>query len=138
MNSGPLHPDRELIIGVTPGARPDGRLVVALCRAGALGVLDAGRDPSRARAEMALVSDRHGGSFGVRLGARAGLGPDDLPRAVDTVIVADAEVSLVGPHRLAGRRVLAEVTTLAEARSALAAGRPRAGGQGRRGRGEGR
>ena len=29
MTSGPLHPDRELIIGVTPGARPDGRLVVA-------------------------------------------------------------------------------------------------------------
>ena len=122
MNSGPLHPDRELIIGVTPGARPDGRLVVALCRAGALGVLDAGRDPRRARAEMALVSDRHGGPFGVRLGARAGLGPDDLPRAVDTVVVADAEVALLGPHRLAGRRVLAEVTTLSEARSALAAG----------------
>ena len=55
MTSGPLHPDRELIIGVTPGARPDGRLVVALCRAGALGVLDAGRDPVRARTEMDLV-----------------------------------------------------------------------------------
>ena len=79
MNSGPLHPDRELIIGVTPGARPDGRLVVALCRAGALGVLDAGRDPSRARAEMALVAARHDGPFGVRLGGRSGLGADDLP-----------------------------------------------------------
>ena len=58
MTSGPLHPDRELIIGVTPGARPDGRLVVALCRAGALGVLDLGRDAARARAEMALVEAR--------------------------------------------------------------------------------
>ncbi len=120
MTSGPLHPDRELIIGVTPGARPDGRLVVALCRAGALGVLDAGLDPARARAEMALVQARHDGPFGVRLGADAGLGPDDLPRTVDTVLVADA--GLVGPHRAAGRRVLAEATSLGEARAALDAG----------------
>ena len=120
MTSGPLHPDRELIIGVTPGARPDGRLVVALCRAGAVGVLDAGRDAARARAEMALVEARHDGPFGVRLGADAGLGPDDLPRTVDTVLVADT--GLVGPHRAAGRRVFAEATSLAEARAALDAG----------------
>ena len=56
--------------------------------------------------------------------ARRARPPTDLPGAVDTVIVADAEVNLVGPHRRAGRRVLAEVTTLAEARAALAAGAP--------------
>ncbi len=120
MTSGPLHPDRELIIGVTPGARPDGRLVVALCRAGALGVLDAGRDPVRARTEMDLVVARHDGPFGVRLAADSGIAPGDLPDAVDTVVVADAR--LVGPHRAAGRRVLGEATSLVEARSALAAG----------------
>jgi acyl transferase domain-containing protein/NAD(P)H-dependent flavin oxidoreductase YrpB (nitropropane dioxygenase family)/NAD(P)-dependent dehydrogenase (short-subunit alcohol dehydrogenase family) len=120
VTSGQLHLDRELIIGVTPGARPDGRLVVALCRAGALGVLDAGRDPRRARAEMALVEARYDGSFGVRLGPAAGLTPDDLPRAVDTVVVAGS--GLVGRHRAAGRRVLAEATSLAEARAALDVG----------------
>ena len=83
-------------------------------------MLDAGRDPARARAEMALVQARHDGPFGVRLGADAGLGPDDLPRIVDTVLVADA--GLVGPHRAAGRRVLAEATSLGEAQAALDAG----------------
>ena len=120
MTSGQLHPDRDRIIGVTPGARPDGRLVVGLCRAGAVGVLDAGHDPQRARREMALVAARHDGAFGVRLGAESGLAATDLPGAVDTVIATSTE--LVAAHRGAGRRVLAEVTSLAEARDALAAG----------------
>ncbi|HET9612181.1 MAG TPA: beta-ketoacyl synthase N-terminal-like domain-containing protein, partial [Acidimicrobiales bacterium] len=120
MTSGQHHPDRELIVGVTPGARPDGRLVVALCRAGALGVLDLGRDPACAIAEIDLVRQRHPGPFGVRAGRSAGIGPGALPGAVDTVVVADP--GLVADHRAAGRRVLAEVVSLAEARDALAAG----------------
>ncbi|MBN2622890.1 MAG: acyltransferase domain-containing protein, partial [Acidimicrobiales bacterium] len=120
MTSGPHHHDRELIVGITPGSRPDGRLVVGLCRAGTLGVLDLGTDPSRALTEAALVEARHTGPFGVRVTPLAGLGPGELPGAVDTVIVTDP--SLVRPHREAERRVLAEVTSLPEAQAAVTEG----------------
>ena len=114
--------DRELIIGVTPGARPDGRLVVGLARAGALGVLDLGADRSRAEGELALVADRWAGPFGVRVAApgAGGWAPADLPASVDTVVVG--EPALVAAFAGRGRRVLAEVTSLAEARDAAAAG----------------
>ncbi len=114
--------DRELIIGVTPGARPDGRLVVGLARAGALGVLDLGADRARAEGELALVVDRWSGTFGVRVAApgAGGWAPADLPGAVDTVVVG--EPALVAAFAGRGRRVLAEVTSLAEARGAVAAG----------------
>ena len=120
MTSGPLHPDRELIIGVTPGARPDGRLVVALLpRAGARRARRRprpGPGPGRARPRRGPPRRPVRRPARCRRRARA----DDLPRTVDTVVVADA--GLVGPHRAAGRRVLAEVTSLGEARAALAAG----------------
>jgi acyl transferase domain-containing protein/NAD(P)H-dependent flavin oxidoreductase YrpB (nitropropane dioxygenase family)/NAD(P)-dependent dehydrogenase (short-subunit alcohol dehydrogenase family) len=112
--------DRDLIIGITPGWRPDGRLVVGVSRAGALGVLDAGTDADRARAELELVVARHAGEFGVRLADGCALGPGDLPAGATTVVVDSA--GAVEQHDLERRRVLVEVTSLAEARAAAGAG----------------
>jgi acyl transferase domain-containing protein/NAD(P)H-dependent flavin oxidoreductase YrpB (nitropropane dioxygenase family)/NADP-dependent 3-hydroxy acid dehydrogenase YdfG len=105
---------RDQLICSTPVGRPDPGLVVAACRAGALGVVDLGRD--RAEAERALRAVAGlARNFGVRIGADMGL---ELPPSARTVIVAEPEH--VARH--AGRRVLAEVTSLDEARAAIAAG----------------
>ncbi|MDQ1651605.1 MAG: hypothetical protein QOI35_805, partial [Cryptosporangiaceae bacterium] len=109
---------RTAVLGITPFAEPRAALVVAVERAGALGVLDLGRDPARAAAELAAVSRWWAGSFGVRI---AGDYPIGLPSAVDTVVLAPG--TTVDPERLPAKcRVLAEVTSTAQARAAVAAG----------------
>jgi 3-oxoacyl-(acyl-carrier-protein) synthase/NAD(P)H-dependent flavin oxidoreductase YrpB (nitropropane dioxygenase family) len=111
--------DRELVVGVTPFEEPNAPLVVALARAGAVGVLDLGRDPERARAALADVCRWWPGSFGVRVPAGCPLSPIDLPEQVDVVILHEL------PWRwpcTSGRRVLIEVDSLAQAHAALPAG----------------
>ena len=54
------------VIGVCPFESPDARLVCALDRAGALGVLDLGHDARRAREALAVVKVM-AGSFGVHI-----------------------------------------------------------------------
>ncbi|MGH4004608.1 MAG: hypothetical protein ACRDSO_10935, partial [Pseudonocardiaceae bacterium] len=61
--------DRELVLGITPFEEPNAALTVALARAGAVGVLDLGRDAGRARAALADVCQWWPGSFGVRVPA---------------------------------------------------------------------
>jgi acyl transferase domain-containing protein/NAD(P)H-dependent flavin oxidoreductase YrpB (nitropropane dioxygenase family)/NADP-dependent 3-hydroxy acid dehydrogenase YdfG len=122
---------RDLLIGVSPFSRPDPRLVLALVRAGALGVLDAGRDPQRATAAIAELESSAHLAYGVRVCLRSGLDPSNLSQRVDTVLLADhgscganlselrAEVERWGDG---GRRVLVEVRSPIEARLAVAAG----------------
>jgi acyl transferase domain-containing protein/NAD(P)H-dependent flavin oxidoreductase YrpB (nitropropane dioxygenase family)/NAD(P)-dependent dehydrogenase (short-subunit alcohol dehydrogenase family)/acyl carrier protein len=106
---------RDLVIGVSPLAGPNAAVVVAVERAGCLGVLDLGADGKRAFAELRLAERRLGRSFGVRIGRDCQVNPGELPDVVDTILTPQW---LPAP----GRRVLVEVTSLAEARAAVAEG----------------
>ncbi|HWR47450.1 MAG TPA: nitronate monooxygenase, partial [Pseudonocardiaceae bacterium] len=110
--------DRELIVGVTPFEEPNAPLAVALARAGAVGVLDLGRDASWARAALADVRRWWPGSFGVRLPAECPLSPADLPEQVDVVVHESGSQWRCAP----GQRALVEVTSVAQARTAVRAG----------------
>ena len=48
--------DADRILGLTPFGRADSDMVIALCRAGALGVLDLGRDPAVALSRLGFAS----------------------------------------------------------------------------------
>ncbi len=100
---------RELVIGVTPFGEPSARLVVAVERAGGLGVLDLGSDPARARAALAEVARWWPGTFGVRLGA--GTPPVELPAAVDTVVIG---AGWEGPYPNGPHRTFVEITSVAD------------------------
>ncbi|MBL1068753.1 type I polyketide synthase [Streptomyces sp. 7-21] len=129
-NPGPA-PHEPGVLGITPFGEPDARLAAAVCRAGALGVLDLGTGDRRAREELARFLDWAPGPFGIRVSARtvpalpallpqlAGDGPS--PHTV--VLAADAPP---GPAQLPGLpggcRVLKEVTSRQEAAAAAAAG----------------
>ncbi|WP_420803297.1 SDR family NAD(P)-dependent oxidoreductase [Streptomyces spiramyceticus] len=97
-------------------------MVAAAQRAGALGLLDLGRDPDRARTALAALRGR--GPYGVRVPAGCPLTPDELPDAVDTVLLAE-EWWRTGTGEWAAdgrRRLWAEVVSPAEAVAAVAAG----------------
>ncbi|MFC0110321.1 SDR family NAD(P)-dependent oxidoreductase [Kibdelosporangium aridum] len=106
---------RDLVIGVSPFGEPNAALVVAVERAGGLGVLDLGRDRARALAELALVRRRLTGPFGVRLALDCPLSPDELADDVDTIVTPQLVLS-------PGRRVIVEVTSVDEARAAVLSG----------------
>ncbi|MEU7725711.1 SDR family NAD(P)-dependent oxidoreductase [Streptomyces sp. NPDC040724] len=120
---------RDLVVAVSPFEEPRPGIVIAAERAGSLGLLDLGRDAHAARDGLAESGRRLGGSgrYGVRVPAGCPLGPEELPAEVDTVLLADPAWHT--PERVAawaaaaGRpRVWAEVTSLAEATAAVAAG----------------
>ncbi|WP_240687236.1 type I polyketide synthase [Amycolatopsis suaedae] len=100
---------------MSPLGLPNAALVIAVERAGGLGVLDLGTDPVSARDQLAVVERRLGRHFGVRIGAGCPLTAAELPGLVDTIVV---------PHHVPapGRRVLVEVTSVGEARDAVLAG----------------
>jgi acyl transferase domain-containing protein/NAD(P)H-dependent flavin oxidoreductase YrpB (nitropropane dioxygenase family) len=106
--------DRDLVMGITPFHEPNADLVVAIERAGFLGVLDLGQDAVAARAALERVRRRLGRPFGVRISGGCALSPVDLPPEVDTVLVDP-----VGAWGTCAGRVLAEVTSAQEAREAL-------------------
>ncbi|WP_235470918.1 type I polyketide synthase, partial [Streptomyces platensis] len=127
---------RDLIVALSPFEEPWERIVLAAARAGALGLLDLGRDPGPARAALARLGEL---PYGVRIPVGCPLTPADLPAAVDTVLLADprawatpgpeaAPAHSPAPGRPADwadggrRRVWAEVTSPEEAAAACAAG----------------
>ncbi|MFG2999931.1 SDR family NAD(P)-dependent oxidoreductase [Streptomyces sp. NPDC048340] len=144
--SPPSSATRDLVVAVTPFEEPNAGITAAAERAGALGLLDLGRDPDAARAAFAELGRRLGGGggrggggggrgrggpggdrrYGVRVPAGCALGPGELPAGVDTVLLADPADHT--PERVAGwaagglRRVWAEAVSPAEARTAVAAG----------------
>lgn len=110
--------NQELVVGITPFEEPNAALAVALARAGAVGVLNLGRDAGRARAALADVCRWWEGAFGVRVPTECSLRPIDLPEQVDLVVLGPSS-----PWPFAsGRRTLAEVVSLAEAQAAVRAG----------------
>ncbi|MGI5500419.1 SDR family oxidoreductase [Lentzea sp. CA-135723] len=107
--------DRDRVLCLSPFSAPNPALVVAAERAGALGVLDLG---AHAAADLARVAARHPRSFGVRLHGPLAV---PLPEAVDTVVV---DLARCRPNlaELGERRVLAVVTSVAEAVAAIELG----------------
>ncbi len=106
------------VVAISPGEHPDAALVIAACRAGALGILDIGRDAEVGRAALAKVAAAGVGPFGVRVPLGVALDPEDLPQQARVVLLpAGVEV-----REWRGREVLVEVTSVPEARVALAAG----------------
>ncbi|MGH3973370.1 MAG: hypothetical protein ACRDS9_08590, partial [Pseudonocardiaceae bacterium] len=110
--------DQELVVGITPFEEPNAALAVALARAGAVGVLDLGRDAGRARAALADVCRWWSGAFGVRVPAGCPLRPTDLPEQVDMVVHGPGAPWPFAP----GRRAFVEVISVAEAQAAVQAG----------------
>ncbi|MFE3055843.1 SDR family NAD(P)-dependent oxidoreductase [Nocardia sp. NPDC059239] len=118
---------RDLVVVVTPFAEPNAALVVAVERAGGLGVLDLGYRPDLARAALADVCRWWTGPFGVRAPPGCELTPADLPDRVDTIVLPSPLLSpgARSPWRTAGvlgKRLLAEVVSLDEASVAVASG----------------
>src|SRR2546430_10811696 len=72
---------RNLVLAVTPFEWPNARLAVAAGRAGAIGVLDLGRDRDRALDALADTARRLSGPFGVRVPAGMPPRPAGLPGA---------------------------------------------------------
>ena len=106
------------IIGITPFEHADARLVVALCRAGALGVLDLGRRPDAASAVLANLARQGIKDFGIRVAEGVEVLPQPLPEGVQTVVVgAGADFGRWRPCS-----VLVQVTSIEEAREAAHAG----------------
>ncbi|GLZ40426.1 type I polyketide synthase [Actinokineospora sp. NBRC 105648] len=104
----------DTVVGISPFGQPDARLVAAVGTAGAHGVLDLGTGDRGARRQLDLLAHWTSG-FGVRLGADCALTESDLPDGVDLVVT--------GVGAPVGRvRTLVEVTSLAEARRAVADG----------------
>ncbi|MGW4910945.1 SDR family NAD(P)-dependent oxidoreductase [Streptomyces sp. NPDC004270] len=111
----------DLIMCITPFGEPDARLATAVCAAGGLGVLDLGRGDRRTREALARLKRAAPAPYGVRVAPGCALTPQDLGPAPDTVVLAAGAPWTVG--QLARHsRVLAEVTDLAGARQAVAAG----------------
>ncbi|MGW4056792.1 SDR family NAD(P)-dependent oxidoreductase [Amycolatopsis sp. NPDC004747] len=104
-----------LVVAVSPLRWPSARGVAAAARGGGLGVLDLTAGGAAAADELALLGEWGVPAFGVRLA-----GPADLPDAVTTVLLT--EDAGCRPRDFPGRRVLAEVTSRAAARRAVAGG----------------
>ncbi len=114
-----IRPARDLVIGITPFNEPAADLVVAVERAGYLGILDLGPDDA-GLAALKRVRARLNRPFGARIPAGCPVSLGDLPPEVDTVLIDPALVP--GTWRHAAGRVLAEVTSAEEARDALRRG----------------
>ncbi|MCR3749241.1 Acyl transferase domain-containing protein [Lentzea californiensis] len=107
--------DRERVLCLSPFSTPNPALVVAAERAGGLGVLDLG---PHAAADLCRVATRHPRAFGVRLHGPLTV---PLPDAVDTVVV-DLVRHAPNLAELGERRVLAVITSVAEAVAAIESG----------------
>ncbi|MDQ1399704.1 MAG: hypothetical protein QOK20_1636 [Acidimicrobiaceae bacterium] len=120
---------RDLVLGVTPFEEPNAQMAVAVERAGGLGILGLGHDGPAARAALADAArwSRGRSGFGVRVPAGCPLTADELPVEVDTVVLGIGSPWSAADPALSGRRILAEVTSVAQARTEAAAATPPSG-----------
>ncbi|WP_307874222.1 nitronate monooxygenase [Frankia sp. AgB1.8] len=114
---------------MSPLGGPDPQLVAALGEAGALGVLDLGVDPVVAARALRLAQRLAGSPFGVRISSPDAVDPDELSRHrahIDTVLIPGGVLGDPTACRLLDAvpdaLVLAEVTSVREARVAVAVG----------------
>ncbi|WP_329150014.1 SDR family NAD(P)-dependent oxidoreductase [Streptomyces niveus] len=108
------------VVVINPLHRPSPRLTATAAATGAVGVLELPTDDPREVADLLDRTCRWSSvPFGVRIREGCSVTAGELPELVDTVLLADPARS---PAEFAGRRVLAEVTSLAEALTAAEAG----------------
>jgi len=110
-----------IVFGLSPLERPDPSLVVAVCRAGGVGILDLGRDESIYAANLARVAKSVDRYFGVRIPEGVDIDPSLLPDNARVVILA-GNVDSDAVSRWQARSVLVQVTSLGQARDAISAG----------------
>ncbi len=104
------------VIAITPFELPDFVLATALSKSSALAVLDLGRDVAVAERELASLVEKARAPIGVRVCAQ--LAAISLPDQVAAVVV-DCNVDFT---RFSGRIIIAQVTSIEEARDAIARG----------------
>ncbi|MFI9270968.1 SDR family NAD(P)-dependent oxidoreductase [Kitasatospora sp. NPDC052896] len=120
----PSSPPVDIVIGITPFQQPDAALAEAVCRAGALGVLDLGTGDRGSREELTRLRESTPGRFGVRLGPNCRITPEELrdPAGPHTLLLApdaaDRDLAALAPRH----RLLIEVTDLQQAVAAVRAG----------------
>jgi len=119
--------ERKWVVGVTPFEQPNADLVIALVRAGAIGILDLGRVPEISRRALERVESRTSAEFGVRVPRSLRVADLSLSDRVTTLLLAHCDqLSDAGvlAHLALGRieRTWVEVTSVEEARAALARG----------------
>ena len=83
------------VIGISPFEFADAQLVVGVCRAGGLGVLDLGRDRKARAAALAHVAS-HVESFGVRVPFGVEIEHGDLPPQAKVIVIDSASTSGAG------------------------------------------
>src|SRR5262245_59737389 len=96
------------VIALSPFESPDPRLVIAAARAGALGVLDLGRDEPRALAALHRLVPEPDLEFGVRIPEGVEFDPQRLPANVRTIVLPAGRD--LAPYE--GRRRLVQVTSV--------------------------
>ncbi|MHB1845698.1 MAG: beta-ketoacyl synthase N-terminal-like domain-containing protein, partial [Deltaproteobacteria bacterium] len=112
----------RVILGLTPLEEPDPALCVALCRAGALGILDLGREPRAARTALAAVAAQVPGEFAVRIPEGPSLEPVELPESCAALLLAAPADAARLRGALGARPLVVQVVSLEEAREARALG----------------
>lgn len=103
----------DLILAVSPFEWPNARLAIAGSRAGAVGIVDLGRNRAAALTALAQAARWTRGGFGVRVPVGCPVTAGELPERVSTVIVGAGTDT--APWRGGSRRVLVEVVSVAEA-----------------------
>ncbi|MGV4982058.1 SDR family oxidoreductase [Streptomyces sp. NRAIS4] len=111
----------DLVLCLTPFGEPDAGLTAAACAAGALGILDLGTGDRRSREELSRLIRAAPGPFGVRVTGRCTLAPADVGDAPDTVVLTP-DATWIIPELAYRYRVLAEITDIGQARTAVHAG----------------
>lgn len=113
----------SFVVGVSPFERPDARLIAAVSRAGALGVIDLGRDIDLARQAVSDLLGMGVLEFGVRVPEASPLMPEHLSTDPPFVLLGDAGTGEdLEIWKAPGRKVFVEVRSLEEARRAIGFG----------------
>ncbi|MFC0597587.1 SDR family oxidoreductase [Streptomyces palmae] len=111
---------RDLVLAVHPFGVASARFTAAAVRAGALGVLDLTGEVRLACEQLGLAAQWSRAGFAVRVADHRGVAARDLPACVHTVVLGAGGTATAADFP--GRRVLAEVTSDAQARTAAADG----------------
>ncbi|WP_433448997.1 SDR family oxidoreductase [Streptomyces sp. CA-142005] len=118
--TSPVRP-HDLVLCLTPFGEPDAGLAAAACAAGAVGILDLGTGDRRSREALSRLRRSAPGPFGVRVTGRCALAPAEVADAPGTVVLT-ADATWPRTELPADCRVLAEVTDIGQAHTALRAG----------------
>ena len=101
------------VVGITPFEEPDTHLAHALVKAGAIGVLDLGRDHARGIAALEEMMRISKSDFGVRIAEHSQFKPEEIPDAVRWLVLGSP--CDLSPWKKPGREIWVQVTSITEA-----------------------